>query len=388
MMRDTILLHLANVLAIAEADGTFSAPENAAVGDIMARIRANDNDLAAARALLERDPPYRLQALPDPAENMRMIEDMVLMSLADGHVSPYESRPLDAFLSDLGFVQADMDMIVQRVRARLHNIPPPLPKTSSPPPLRREGETRPSIPSERGSPAPHQPAAPKGYARPAPKQTPPSAPAKKIRQPPPVEAVPATELEVERLAQPRATGALEPTDTPISACARARTQSSFGACYCFGCPESPLNPWGCRLLDMAWTDDAPWLRFGAFHDDDSFVFDREAIARHLRQRLATVADCPFLLAGFAEHALSALPSRATTAGRWRHHLASQTTVSAAVPVTIRTYRHGCSRQVVALSDGLSPTDDRDARLMIRRTALRTRTPLDLAQLDERQGGQS
>jgi hypothetical protein len=139
---------------------------------------------------------------------------------------------------------------------------------------------------------------------------------------------------------------------------------------------------------MAWTDDAPWLRLGAFRDDDSFVFDREAIGRHLRQRLAAVADCPFLLAGFAEHARSALPSRATTAGRWRHHLASQTTVSSAVPVTIRTYRHGCSRQVVALSDGLSPTDDRDARLMIRRTALRTHAPLDLAQLDERQGGHS
>jgi hypothetical protein len=62
--------------------------------------------------------------------------------------------------------------------------------------------------------------------------------------------------------------------------------------------------------------------------------------------------------------------------------------SDAVPVTLRTYSHGCVRQSVALSDGMSPTDDRDARLMIRRTAMRMGAPLDLDLLDERKGDQS
>ena len=175
--------------------------------------------------------------------------------------------------------------------------------------------------------------------------------------------------------------------TTLAACAAAREASPAGACYCFGHPEGPLNPWGCRLVEMPWSADAPWFRLGRFRDDDTFVFDRQAISTHLETRLRTVADCPFLLPGFASAALAFLPSRASTTGRWTHHLAPRTTPGdSAVTVTIRTYRHGCGQRAAARSDGLSPTDDRDARLMIRRTVRRLRAPVDLARLDERTGG--
>jgi hypothetical protein len=132
---------------------------------------------------------------------------------------------------------------------------------------------------------------------------------------------------------------------------------------------------------MSWTADADWLRLGRFRDGDTFVFDREAIAARMRERLANAAGCPFLLAGFAQQAAVALPALATTMGRWRHHLVSQTT-PAATAVTIRSYSHGCRREVAAWADGLAPTDDRDARQMIRRTARQTGTAIPLNLLDQ------
>ena len=380
MIRDTTIIHLANVLAIAESDGTLSEKEHGALCEVMLRIGADEADLDAARDRLEREAPYRLQPLSDPADNMRMIENMVLVALADGHVSPHESQPLEAFLSNLGFVQADMDMIVKRVRVRLRSIP----AMPSPPPLparRRESTAPTPAPASRQTgtkvapkppplPTPRKPALPRPPAR---------------SQAAPIATPSLPEPASEAAPAGRAADAL----TPVERCAQKREASPVGACYCFGSPEGPLNPWGCRLLEMAWAADASWFRLGQFRDNDTFVFDREAIADCLRQRLSVVAECPFLLPGFAEAALAELPSRATTAGRWRHHLASQTLLTmSAIPVTIRTYRHGCGQHAVARSDGLSPTDDRDARLMIRRTVRQRCAPVDLAVLDGRQGGQS
>ena len=374
MRSNPTIIHLANVLAIAEADGALSDVENGALHDIMFRIGADEADLDAARALLTRGEAYPLQAFSDPVTNMQMIENMVLVALADGQVSPYESQPLEAFLSGLGFAQADMDMIVKRVRVRLRGIQPYRPPAPPAPRERRRTFGRVPAPAVPVAPPPVPSPVPSSVLSPggAPREAPPPE-----RRPPP----PPTEDDAR---QPP--GATAPTPQPASsldACAAARGASTEGACYCFGRPEGPLNPWGCRLLEMPWSAGAPWFRLGRFRDDDTFVFDRQAIAACLGPRLRAVADCPFLLPGFAEASLAFLPSRASTAGRWIHHLAPR---DSAVPVIIRTYRHGCGQHAAARSDGLSPTDDRDARLMIRRTVRRLRAPVDLARLDGRTGG--
>jgi hypothetical protein len=127
-----------------------------------------------------------------------------------------------------------------------------------------------------------------------------------------------------------------------------------------------LNPWGCRLLDMDWSGRADWLRLGAFRDSDTFVLDRAAIRALLASRMTAVSACPHFSAVVASAAVDALPSRATTAGRWRHHKA-ETSATGAVPITVREYRHGCDISSAVTSDGMAPTDGRDALLIIRRT---------------------
>lgn len=392
MIRDTTIIHLANVLTIAEADGTLSEKEYGALCEVMLRIGADENDLDAARDRLEREPPYRLQPLSNAADNMKMVENMVLVALADGHVSPYESQPLEAFLSSLGFVQADMDMIVKRVRVRLRTIPP-MPLLPPPPTNRRPDAMRANGKGGHVDRVVPAIASRQTGKKVTPKLPPLPPPPRRTVQPQPPAQAQAAPTAAPVPPEPAHEAVTTPRDvqapTPVEQCAHRREASPAGSCYCFGCPEEPLNPWGCRLIDMPWSNDAPWFRLGHFRDNDTFVFDHEALSDCLRRRLSTVANCPFLLPGFAEAALETMPLRATTTGRWRHHLASQTLLAAsAMPVTIRTYRHGCGQHAVARSDGLSPTDDRDARLMIRRTVRQRRAPVDLTVLDKRQGGKS
>ncbi|MBM4163226.1 MAG: hypothetical protein FJ222_02100 [Lentisphaerae bacterium] len=379
MQPNPTILHLANVLMIAEADGVLTEPEAFALREIMHRIGADADDLAKARDWMAHHSPYHLQEVQNSADAMKMIEDMVLMSLADGQVSRDESQPLEAFLSGLGFVQADMDMIVQRVRSRLRAIPA-TPHPSMP--IRRDAVAEvPAQAARHVTPPPvfariSPPAlqSPSTHQRPIAHPT----PAHRHATPAPVlvaEPPPHTAPPVSAIPPP-----VVPKETPLERCQRHRASAPQGVCYCFGAPEGPLNPWGCRLMRMAWTSDADWLRLGRFRDSDTFVLDHEAISARLSERLTSVAGCPFLLTGFAQQALNALPSQATTMGRWRHHLVSQTAPSATA-VTVRSYSHGCAREVAAWADGLAPTDDRDARQMIRRAARLTGVAVDLTLLN-------
>jgi hypothetical protein len=365
------IIHLANVLMIAEADGGLTDPEAAALREIMHRIGADAGDLAAAREWMARHSPYHLQEVQNSADSMKMIEDMVFMSLADGQVSRNESLPLEAFLSSLGFVQADMDMIVHRVRTRLRNIP----NTPHPAmPIRRDAVA--AVPAKAARHATPTPVS----ARVSPPALPsPSTPRRPVARPTPAPRQPTPAPVLVAEPAPHTAPPVVPKETPLERCQRHRASAPQGVCYCFGAPEGPLNPWGCRLTRMAWTADADWLRLGRFRDSDTFVLDHEAISERLRERLTSVADCPFLLSSFGKQALNALPSQATTMGRWRHHLVSQTTL-AATAVTVRSYSHGCVREVAAWADGLAPTDDRDARQMIRRAARLTGVTVDLTLL--------
>lgn len=371
-MLDHTVIHLANVLAIAEADGTVVAAEEAVLRDVVKRLGATEADITAAYALLDHNPPYRLRAFPEPSARMAVVEDMVMMSMADGQISPHESRPLDAFLESLGYAQADIDMIVRRVRTRLAKISTvPLPQSVPPPPFKPPPFKPPSIkpPSIKPSHKVSVPAQTQAQAaeKPAARPLPPD--------PRVDDTVDVPEVEV------------EPADlTPLwQACAHCRGKSPAGTSYCFGAPEGPLNPWGCRLTDMPWADDAPWLRLGRFRDSTTFVFDRDAIATLLRQRLVVVSECPFLLPGFAYEALAALPARATVGERWRPHVVPAS-APGATRLTITTYAHGCARQSAVLADGVTPTSDYDARLLIRRTVCRTGAAVDLAVLDVRNPG--
>jgi hypothetical protein len=370
MTRSEKITYLANILAVALADQQISRPETMAMRDVLGRLGAGDDLLQAARDLLDREGAYALTPLADPADGMRNIEDMVLLALADGALQPDESALIEGFLSDLGFAQADMDMIVRRTQTRLRDLG--LAVTVGGATRRERARVAEAKRNPPPPPPPPPPPLPSRHAAPVPEVS---------------RALPVAATVAPVPAVPAASPVIPPSGLPekLAACVQRRAQAPEGACYCFGLPDRPLNPWACRLLDMDWTPGAAWLRLGRFRDDETFVFDGDAIRAGLQERLAGVAACPYLLAGWAMRACASLPSRASTAGRWRHRVAPAG-ASGAVTVSVRTYRHGCARSETLTADGLEPTDGRDAWRMIRRAAQQAVTAADLKRLQS-YGGQ-
>ncbi|MDD5706610.1 MAG: hypothetical protein PHR35_11840 [Kiritimatiellae bacterium] len=383
MNRSEKIAYLANVLAVATCDGEVNHGETVAMQAVMLRLGAGPDEFQEAERLLAAPSGYDLTPLADSADCMACIEDMVLIALADGTLRPAEAEPIEAFTSALGFAQADMDMLMPRVRqrARLMGLevsdiqqprPPVKPRTASkpdrPPRQDRRDDHRferreraapvslpPPLPTS-AEPSAHDQAP---VADGSPEAAPPQPPA--TRQPAPapsVNAKPAHQSE---------------NTTPLAACQLARQQSPAGAAHCWGAPDGPLNPWGCRLLGMDWDPSAAWFAHGHFRDGDTFVFDRAAIRTRLEDGLEGVRTCPYLDRQFALAACDALPSRATTAGRWRHRRCPANAPGAKL-VRAQTYRHGCGVETACWSDALVPTNDRDAVLTIARAARRLGHP--------------
>jgi hypothetical protein len=311
-----------------------------------------------------------------------------MMALADGTLTPEESALIERLLAGQGFAQADMDMVVRRAEKRVREIvqaaaaapnpapaapphpvassrPPPLPAKPAAAPLPRKTIARTVVPPR----APAPPMRTRGQAETQPRPAAPTAAAiasaaplaAPRQEPAPAAAAPAAPPAT----VPAPAAPTPPPENPLVACMRRRESAPCGRTYCFGAPTGALNPWGCRLLDMDWSERAEWLRLGAFRDSDTFVLDREAIRARLAANMPAVRACPHFSAAVALAAAAALPSRATTAGRWRHHKA-ETGATGAVPIAVREYRHGCDITSMVTTDGMAPTDGRDALLIVRR----------------------
>lgn len=150
-------------------------------------------------------------------------------------------------------------------------------------------------------------------------------------------------------------------------CARHRLDSDEPIEYCFGAPEGPLIPWGCRHSAMPWTPDASWFAHGAFEDDETYRFDKEAICRSLQQNLSPYRYCPFLSETFANAAIEHLPERVRAWGGWTYR---EPKGQERVFRRVRTQRfvQGCPVSTAVAVTGVSPVSVRPALAMIRRAA--------------------
>jgi len=346
-----------------------------ALQDILLRLGAGEAELEDARTRLEQSGRQALETLEDPATCMACIEDVVLMALADGELLPGESTPIEQFLGELGFAQADMDLIMPRVKRRAHALGlgkkpanvPPLPPPPLPEPTQRTSRARTETSLTRPTTQPRR--------KPVAYRSPVSASSSVFDTvDATIECSAARESIVpasagQGAARPEGTGQPSVSPDAVTVCQQARALAAVGEAYCWGVPDGPLNPWGCRLLEMPWQADAAWFANGKFRDAETFVFDRASIRRQLDLQLVAVRACPFCDAAFAAAVCEVLPSRASTLGRWRHRRVSALLPSA-VPLVARTYRHGCLRTAPIWSDALVPTDKRDLLRIVARAAKR------------------
>jgi hypothetical protein len=83
--------------------------------------------------------------------------------------------------------------------------------------------------------------------------------------------------------------------------------------YCFGKDDNRINPWGCRQIELDWTEWARWFSYGQFIKSGVFknkytwVFDKERIRHEVMTNLHRYRHCPHIRPVFIEAVLKALP---------------------------------------------------------------------------------
>jgi uncharacterized tellurite resistance protein B-like protein len=354
--------YLANVLSIAKVDGDVAGTESLVLRSVIRGIGASQEDVVAAGALLGSG-GYKMRLPKSLNERMNNLQDMVMVALADGDVSPMESAPIEQMAKAMRYTQADIDLCVRRAENALRRIgrkpqpgasdrkPPPVPREPARPPARvlPQEIAPPPIPK----PAPTEPTEPV-KATPEPKPQEPEPPSKEEKAPP------VSQEEAPRKGLPK----------NVKACMECRARSASPETYCFGLPEGPINPWGCRLSNMQWTPGAAWLGLGQFRDEATFVFDKHTIAERLTANLSAPLNCPHLDTTYTEAAFDCLPNRASVGERWHYRDADASDPDAVTLKTTR-YVHGCPVSSSVTTDGIDPVGSRAALLIIRKAAKRT-----------------
>jgi hypothetical protein len=378
--------YLANILAIALADGTASPEELRLVQSIAQRIGAGPADLAEARLRAERG-GYRLVMMGDPPARLANFEDMLMVGLADGRIAESESGPMEALAASMKFNQIDIDMALRRAQFRLARLmpksqsaaattPPPPPVPPRTPPSRAAKAMQERL-RTMTPPRSREPMARRSTPRAAVDHTPApmlTAPWQKKAGEPASFPAPEPDLSPEAGAGTEAEGPPMPPPvaaeigTPLSirdACILARAATDDPDGYCHGLHTGDPNPWGCRLAEMPLAAGADWLTCGRFRDDRTFIFDRAALTEMLAERLTIAAGCPHLDLDRVRRALEALPSRAVSGLRWSHRTAA--TAEHGTEVSIQRYIHGCPLTERILAECMDPATPEAAQRIVRAT---------------------
>ncbi len=380
--------YLANVLSIAKIGGKVAATESLVLRSIIHRIGGTQEDLAAAGKLLG-EGHYQVQ-LPDSLnERMDNLQDMIMVAIADGNLSPMEAAPIERMAKAMKYAQADVDLAMRRAKNALKRIgrkPQSITAEPEPPPIpRKTQQTPPPLPKAEPPPIPvtvkkEEEAQADAEAESIPELE----PVPEVESPPELEPISETKpaeqsvepAEVPEGPEEEAPAKEEPAPAErdagpqgiprtVMACMKCRAESENPETYCFGVPNGPPNPWGCRLANMPWAPGAPWMELGSFRDDATFVFDKHAIAERLTSGLAAALSCPHMDTDYTEAVFDSLPDRAVIGPRWTYRSAEPEDAHA-VDVNTTEYIHGCAVSTKLTVSGVDPIGTRDAMKIIER----------------------
>lgn len=379
--------YLANVMAIARANGFVSPAEQRVFQAVAARIGANTAEIAEALKRVDgRD--FRLKVMSDPPSRLSNLEDMLMMGLADGKLDESESGPLEQLAMELKFTQVDVDMALKRAQLKLSKLAtiasPPIAAPADVSPDRRARTARTAATTSRPHQQPQRIRETVRRTTPrrqvehvltpmltAPWQTKTASVAQVVM---PSEDAPLLDPSLATATEGRDGGLLSAMpvadrladEEPLSlrdACMQTCAETGDPGTYCHGLNTGDPNVWGCRLAEMALTTGADWLACGRFRDGRTFVFDRDEIAKLLEERLAIAAGCPYLHLDQVTDALAAFPSKAMPGPRWTYRRA--TTPDSGVEIVQREYIHGCPLTQRFRSECMDPVGTGEFRRILR-----------------------
>ena len=108
--------YLANIMAIARADGVLSTQEEAALAEICTDIRAKKKHVSSAESLVSK-PDYKPTPVGRYSEQIRNIEDMIFVSLSDGKLQGSERNVIVAFAKQIGLTQQQINTILSEAKS-------------------------------------------------------------------------------------------------------------------------------------------------------------------------------------------------------------------------------------------------------------------------------
>mgnify|MGYP001320487412 CR=1 FL=1 len=116
-----ITTYLANVLYIASQDGRLTSQELAALDEVRRLVGAKRIHVTEATRLVE-DSKFIPQSVGTLGAQVRNLEDMVFVGLADADLVVGEREAIEVFCERIGLTQTQLDQIVREAQVRCSDL--------------------------------------------------------------------------------------------------------------------------------------------------------------------------------------------------------------------------------------------------------------------------
>lgn len=323
MSGDEIITYLANIIALARADGILNTNEELACEQIYRTFNIKKSQIKEAQKLVE-SPDFDLRLVSRFSDQIRNLEDMILVCLADGEMSDIEKQMISDYIKLTKITDAQVDDICSDSLLRINELRGiyrcpncqkqvssdvkfcPQCGTAIKNPKQSENTNIAfEYPSEgisvefaESTSATFELALKCASSAPAfqtifrgnKKWFLATWPKSEIRKTIDL----ADNLKGMRNRKAYVDGKEIAWDELFGFlwCFRQKQSAFNPLSYCFGVGNHAINLWGCKQIQMDWADWAGWLCHGRFIKEDVFLFDKAKIAHELKTNLHRFRFCP------------------------------------------------------------------------------------------------
>lgn len=338
------IAYLANLIFVSRADGSVSPNETRAIEDVQKSIGAQKSALRKAKAMAQTE-GFVPSVVGSFSSKISNLEDMLLVSMADGVIEQSEKPIVLEFAKNIGISNEQLQLILAEVRARLNSAESSRACVSCSARVSRDAKFCPacgcslemndrasavaveySIPDS-GITIEFAESTASGFVdavRKA-KTAPENANCAKGRKTWYMASWPMNQIEnavklVEDLKGMRnrkvwVDGQESRWDDVFGFtwCSAQRNIAYRPLEYCFGVDEKRLNIWGCKNARMDWTKWSEWFSYGSYrkagllNSGHVFVFDKKRIRHELETNLYRFRFCPHLNLRLSEAVFAHLP---------------------------------------------------------------------------------
>lgn len=379
-----LINYLANIVKVIRADGVLSPREEAVYLDICKELKAHKKDIRGADKLAI-DETYTVLPVGQFSDKVRNLEDLILVSLADGNIDIKEKSLIVQFAKQIGITQEQISLILKECKVKMEksSISSICSKcnVSIPPGAKFCPGCGAAVGGQEATKQlefnyPHE-----GVAIEFAEST--SANfemAIKIASSAPdfqkclrskkqwylatwakaqfMNAVELAEnLKGIRNRKVYIDGKMTEWNEVFGFiwCLRNREEAYKPSMYCFGKDENQLNLWGCNQIRMAWNGWAEWWSYGKFEAKNIFVFDKERIRHNLKTNLQHVRFCPYIRRDLIEAVFELIPNNVKVDNRlgWKYKEDYERGPNS-IKVTIKEKEDGYTHTNEFYADGVQP----------------------------------